>query len=138
MLDSLFYAACYSVVGIALLVLGFYALDLVTPGRLARHITTERSANAAVVVASSFVGLGAIIFTAIWTNADYGFDDQLGWTVAFGLLGIALQVLSFVVLDLVTPGKLSEIVTLREFHPATIVAAAIQLAVSMVVIASIA
>jgi len=138
MLDNIGYALAYSGVGIALLVLGFVVLDLLTPGRLASHIWTERSVNAAIVLSSGFLSLGLVIFTAIWTNSESGFGSALGWTVAFGVLGVVLQAVAFVVLDLLTPGKLGEMVTLREFHPAALVTASSQLAVAGIVVASIA
>jgi uncharacterized membrane protein YjfL (UPF0719 family) len=138
MLASLGYAVAYSLVGIALLGLGFFALDLLTPGHLAKHIWAERSINAAIVLSAGFLGLGAIVFTAIWTNAASDFGDALLWTVAFGVVGVLLQVLAFVVLDLITPGKLGEVVCLVPFHPASLVTAASQLAVSAIVVASIA
>ena len=85
---------------------GAVALDLLTPGHLARHIYEERSVNAAIALAAGFIGQGAIAFTTIWTNATSGFGTALGYTVVFGLVGVALQVVAFVVLDLLTPGKL--------------------------------
>ena len=42
MLASIGYAVAYTGVGIVLLVLGALVLDLLTPGRLARHIYEER------------------------------------------------------------------------------------------------
>jgi uncharacterized membrane protein YjfL (UPF0719 family) len=138
MLDNIGYALAYSGVGIALLVLGFVALDLLTPGRLASHIWEERSVNAGIVLSSGFIGLGLVIFTAIWTNSTAGFGEALGWTVAFGLIGIVLQSVAFLLLDLFTPGKLGETVCLKEFHPAALVTAASQLAVAGIVVASIA
>ena len=47
MLASIGYAVAYTGVGIALLVLGFFVLDLLTPGHLGRHIYENRSVNAA-------------------------------------------------------------------------------------------
>jgi uncharacterized membrane protein YjfL (UPF0719 family) len=138
MFASLGYAAVYSLVGIALLGLGFFALDLLTPGRLAKHIWEERSVNAGIVLSAGFLGLGLIVFTAIWTNATSGFGDALLWTVVFGVAGVLLQAVAFVVLDLLTPGKLGEVVCLVPFHPASLVTAASQLAVSVIIVASIA
>ena len=43
MLESIGYAVAYTGVGIALLTLGFFALDLLTPGHLGRHIYENRS-----------------------------------------------------------------------------------------------
>ncbi|CAN7310988.1 DUF350 domain-containing protein [Terrabacter sp. LjRoot27] len=132
------YALVYAVVGIAVLGLGYAALDLVTPGHLGSHIWTERSVNAAIVLAAGFLGLGLVVFAAIWTNGTGSLGVALGWSVVFGLLGVVLQALAFRLLDLVTPGDMAELVTQRDFHPASIVAAAVQLAVSLIVVASIA
>ncbi|WP_222265840.1 DUF350 domain-containing protein [Modestobacter marinus] len=137
MLASIGYAVAYTGVGILLLVVGAVALDLLTPGHLARHIYEERSVNAAVALAAGFLGQGAIAFTTIWTNATSGFGTALGWTVVFGLIGIALQVVAFVVLDLLTPGKLGAALMQVPFHPASLVTASATLAVSAIIVASI-
>lgn len=137
MLTSLGYAAAYAGVGLGLLLLGFFVLDLLTPGKLAEQIWTHRSVNASVVLGTGLLGVGAVAFTTIWTNATGGFGSALGWTVVFGIAGIALQALAFVLLDVLTPGKLGETVCEVAFHPATIVTASLQLAVSAIVVASI-
>jgi uncharacterized membrane protein YjfL (UPF0719 family) len=136
-LASIGYAASYTAVGIALLVLGFLALDLLTPGRLGRHLVEARSVNAGIVLAAAYLGQGAIAFSTIWTNATSGFGTALGYTVVFGVLGVLLQAVAFVVLDLLTPGKLGALVTEVELHPAALVAGASQLAVAAIIIASI-
>jgi uncharacterized membrane protein YjfL (UPF0719 family) len=136
-LASIGYAVAYTGVGILLLVVGAVALDLLTPGHLARHIYEERSMNAGIALAAGFLGQGAIAFTTIWTNATSGFGTALGYTVVFGLVGIALQVVAFVVLDLLTPGKLGETLMQVGFHPASLVTAAANLAVSAIIVASI-
>ncbi|MBJ7454155.1 MAG: DUF350 domain-containing protein, partial [Blastococcus sp.] len=56
MLASIGYAAAYTGVGIALLALGFVALDLLTPGHLGRHIYEEGSVNAGIVLSAGFLG----------------------------------------------------------------------------------
>ena len=137
MLASIGYAAAYTGVGIALLALGFVALDLLTPGHLGRHIYEEGSVNAGIVLAAGFLGQGAIAFTTIWTNGTSGFGNALADTVVFGLVGIALQVVAFVVLDLLTPGKLGATLMQVPFHPASLVTAAATLAVSAIIVASI-
>ena len=137
MLASIGYAAAYTGVGIALLALGFVALDLLTPGHLGRHIYEEGSVNAGIVLSAGFLGQGAIAFTTIWTNGTSGFGDALLDTVVFGLVGIALQVVAFFVLDVLTPGKLGHHLVEVGFHPASLVSAASTLAVSAIVVASI-
>jgi uncharacterized membrane protein YjfL (UPF0719 family) len=136
-LASIGYAVAYTGVGILLLMAGAFALDLLTPGHLARHIYEERSVNAAIALAAGFLGQGAIAFTSIWTNATSGFGTALSYTVAFGVLGVGLQVVAFVVLDLLTPGKLGDTLMQVPFHPASLVTAASTLAVSAIIVASI-
>ena len=137
MLASIGYAVAYTGVGIALLVLGFFALDVLTPGHLGRHIYEHRSVNAVLTLAAGFLGQGAIAFTSIWTNATSGFGEALGYTVVFGILGVLLQAVAFLVLDLVTPGRLGAHLTEPGFHPASLVSAAAQLAVAAIIVASI-
>ena len=137
MLESIGYAVAYTGVGIALLTLGFFALDLLTPGHLGRHIYEHRSVNAALTLAAGFLGQGAIVFASIWISGTSGFGSALLYTVVFGVLGVLLQAVAFIVLDLITPGRLGEHLTEKEFHPASLVSAAVQLAVAAIIVASI-
>lgn len=137
MLEALLDAVLYTGVGLGILLLGFYVLDLATPGRLAQHIG-DGSKNAALVASSSFIGLSAVIFTAIWTNADSA-TDALGWTIAFGIMGVLMQQVGFWAIELLTPGSLRDAVCAPGITTAMgYVAAASQLAVSAIVVASIA
>jgi uncharacterized membrane protein YjfL (UPF0719 family) len=139
MLDNLLAAVVYLGVGIALLILAAFVVDLLTPGRLVSHVVNERSWSAAVVLAAALVGQGLVIFTAIWTNATTGFGEALLWTVTFGLLGVVLSAVAFTVVDLLTPGRLGEIVAQPgPVQPVALVTAAAHLAVAAIVIASIA
>jgi uncharacterized membrane protein YjfL (UPF0719 family) len=138
-LDNLLAAVVYLGVGVALLILAGFVVDLLTPGRLVAHVVQERSYSAAVVLAAALLGQGLVIFTAIWTNAATGFGDALLWTVAFGLLGVVLSAVAFTVVDLLTPGRLGEILSRPgPVQPVAIVAAAAHLAVAAIVVASIA
>ena len=139
MLDNLLAAVVYLGVGIALLILAAFVVDLLTPGRLVSHVVNGRSWSAAVVLAAAQLGQGLVIFTAIWTNATTGFGEALLWTVAFGLLGVVLSAVAFTVVDLLTPGRLGEIVAQPgPVQPVAVVTAAAYLAVAAIVVASIA
>ena len=139
----------YAAMGLALLVAGFFALDLVTPGRLGAHIMGHSgsadeparppSMNAAVLAAASLLATAAIVFTALWTNVADGIGQAVAATLVYGLLGIVVQVVGFLGVDAVTPGRLGAAVVRGErLHPATVLASASQLAVAAVVVASIA
>ena len=59
------------------------------------------------------------------------------YTVVFGVLGILLQAVAFLVLDLITPGRLGSHLVEPAFHPASLVSAAAELAVAAIIVASI-
>ena len=137
MLESIGFAVAYTGVGIVLLTLGFFALDLLTPGHLGQRVIVDRSLNASLVIAAGFLGQGAIVFASIWISGTSGFGAALLYTVVFGILGVVLQAVAFIVLDLITPGRLGEHLMEKAFHPACLVSAAVQLAVAAIIVASI-
>lgn len=135
LLPGLLAAVIYSVVGVVLLFAGVLMVDLITPGPLRQQIWTERNHNAAIFLATALLGIGAIIVTAIAVS-DADLIDGLVSTTVFGLAGIALMAGSFWLLDLLTPGKLGEMVVDRNSHPAVWVSAASNLAIAAIVCAS--
>jgi uncharacterized membrane protein YjfL (UPF0719 family) len=142
LLDAALHAVVYAVVGGALVVLALYVLDLLTPGHLGTHLRgsgSTASGSAGLVAAAWLIGTGAIVFTAIWTNGETSLGSALLWTVVFGLLGILVNTLMLVAVDVVTPGRLGDIVTTPgDAVPLAYVTAAAAIAVSAVVCASIA
>lgn len=126
----------FTAVGVALLLVGFVVIDLLTPGDLRRQIWVERNRNAALYLSSAMLGLGAIIFTAIFTS-HAGFAIGLASTAAYGLLGLLMMGAAFWTVDLLTPGRLGELLVDDEPHPAVWVSAALNLAVAATVSASI-
>lgn len=130
-------ATAYGALGVVLLVLGIFMIDLLTPGKLGRQIWEERNRNAATLLSSALLGIGGIVFTSIWTTYE-DFGKGLASTAAFGVLGLVMMAVAFLVVDLVTPGKLGATLVDREPHPAVWVTAACNIAVAAVVSASIA
>ncbi len=145
-LESSAYALFFMAESLVILGLGFWVLDLITPG----HKLGERlfgdvgdavlpSYSAGLVTSAWMLMQGGIIFTSIWTNA-HGTDfwAALGWTAVFSVLGLILQTVAFFALDLLTPGKLSdEVCAPGPISPLAMVAAANVVAIGLIVIASI-
>ncbi len=55
----------YAAVGLALMVIGFYAIDLTTPGPL-RQMVKQRKPNAVVISAAGVVSMAFIVVLAIY------------------------------------------------------------------------
>jgi uncharacterized membrane protein YjfL (UPF0719 family) len=127
----------WGAVAIALLAIGYGVIDVLTPGRLGELIYTEHNVNAAVVVASGVVAVGTIVTVSILSSLD-GFTAGLVSASAFGLVGIAMLAVSFLVLDRLTPGDLGAMVTDPAPNPAAWVLAANHLALGAILAAAIA
>ena len=131
-------AGAYGLVGIVLMAAGYGAVDLLTPGQLGQLVYVDRNRNAAILVASGALATGIIVTTSILTSeSELGLGVGLVSALVYGLLGVVLLAVSFVVVDLLTPGKLGEIVTDEHPHPAVYVTAASHIAVGAIVAASI-
>ncbi|MCA1655861.1 MAG: DUF350 domain-containing protein [Pseudonocardiaceae bacterium] len=129
-------AATYGLVGLVLMAVGFALVDVLTPGNLREQVWVERNRNAAVLAASNLLGVGIIVATAI-AASEGNLAQGLLSTAAYGLLGLVLMGVSFLVLDAVTPGKLGAILVAPEPHPAVYVNGASHIAVSAIVAVAI-
>lgn len=149
LLNALGHAVVYAVLAGGLLVVAYYVLDLVTPGHLGSHLRGVdasgqesvhlASRSAGVVTSAWLISNALVLFTAIWTNGATSLGWALLWTLAFGILGIALNTLMFLVIEVITPGDLRSIVTQPgPARPLAYVAAATALSVAAIVCASIA
>ena len=140
MLELVAQALAYTGVGLAILVAGFFVTDLLTPGSLGR-LVVEGNPNAALLSAATLASLGFVLWFAIFfTGAGWsGLDNA----AVFGAVGVAAQAVGFLVLDLLTPGKLgAELMSspsgaAARLHPGTVVSAAVQVAIALVVAASL-
>lgn len=136
-LEDLASALAYGVLGIALLVVGYFVIDLLTPGNLGREIVQERSTNAAVVVGSALVALGAVVTSAIVASVDGDLLEGLGQAAGYGAAGILLLAVAFKVVDVITPGRLGAVIHESRLAPLAVVLGAFTLAVGAILSASI-
>jgi hypothetical protein len=80
----------YAVLGVLLVLLGFYAVDLTTPGKL-NVMVREGRPNSVVITAFGMVSMALIVVTAIYTSSGL-LAEGLLQTLVFGLVGIVAQV----------------------------------------------
>jgi uncharacterized membrane protein YjfL (UPF0719 family) len=134
MFELVLQVLAYTGVGLGVLIAGFYVLDLLTPGRLGA-LVMEGNPGAALLAFVTLLSLGIVLWFAIFfTGAGWsGLDDAL----VFGAVGVAAQAAGFLLLDLLTPGKLATICFQPTLHPAAWVTAGVQLSVALVVSASL-
>jgi hypothetical protein len=88
------------------------------------------------VLASNLLGVGVIVVAAIMASDD-DFARGIVGAALYGLVGLLIMAAAFVLLDLVTPGRLGEILVDPQPHPATWVSAVIHLAAGAIIAAAI-
>ncbi len=88
---------CYAIVGLVLMLVGFYAIDLTTPGQL-RALVTAGKPNAIIVAAAGMVSMALIVVLATYASAGKLSEGLIAASV-YGLVGIVAQVLSVRVIE---------------------------------------
>jgi hypothetical protein len=138
LLDSLLQSVAFTALGIALLIAGFWLLDIATPGDL-RAAVFRKHAHDAAIVASAHMFATAIVIAAAIQNSDDKFADGMASAAAHGLLGIVLLTLAVIVADLLTPGNFRESLTDDDagLSGGSIVVAGVELAVAIIIAVSI-
>ncbi|MET9502891.1 DUF350 domain-containing protein [Streptomyces sp. NPDC006259] len=103
-------ALLYGVVGLAVMAVGFIALDLVTPGKLFHVVWTDRNRGAAVLLGSQSIAVGLVIMEAIQASeSEEGLGYGLLSTLLYGLAGVLVMTLVGLVIGHVTPGQMGSV-----------------------------
>ncbi|MEV6136867.1 DUF350 domain-containing protein [Nocardia sp. NPDC051990] len=87
----------YAIVGLTLILVGFYAIDLTTPGRL-RALVVAGKPNAVIVAAAGMVSMALIVVVATYASAGKLSEGLIAASV-YGLVGIVAQVISVRVIE---------------------------------------
>ncbi|WP_240506724.1 DUF350 domain-containing protein [Thermoactinospora rubra] len=123
--------AAYAAVGVILLIVGFYVIDLAIPGRLSSIIKTERNPNATLLTSSGLAAIGLIVAASIWASGGR-LAEGLTATAVFGLVGIAVQTVAMLVFDRLVGISVRELVKEPELQPGTRVLAVTHLAIGVI------
>jgi uncharacterized membrane protein YjfL (UPF0719 family) len=124
-------ALLYFLVGALVLVTGFVMVDLLTPGNLRRLVFVERRPNAVAVASGMYVALAMVVVSAIVASSS-ALGQGLVDAAVYGLVGVALQGVALVVLEVVVPGRFRDLIVDERLHPAAIATAVALVAVGAV------
>lgn len=125
----------YAIVGLVLMLLGFYAIDFTTPGKLS-ELVRRGLPNAVIITASGLVSMAFIVVVAIWSSAsDLG--EGLITSLVYGLVGILAQVLAVRLLEFATRIDVRSTIESEKYAPATFIVASAHVALGLVVAVAI-
>ena len=126
----------YFLVGMAVLVVGFYMVDVLTPGKLRQLVFIDRRPNAVVVACAMYTALTTVIISAI-TNSYSQLGQGLLGVAVYGFMGVVLLGVALLTLHLVIPGSFQEHVEEPQLHPGSFAVALMLLAVGGVTAAAV-
>lgn len=127
--------ALYAIVGLALIVLGFFVLDWTTPGPL-RTLVQARRPNAAAIAASGLVSLSVVVVMAIFTSSGDLLDGLIK-TLLFGVLGIVAQAISVRIIELVTGIDIGAVLAAERYTPEVLVVMGAHVGMGLITAAAI-
>lgn len=125
----------YGVVGLLLMFVGFYAIDWTTPGKLSQ-LVHRGLPNAVIITSSALLSMAFIVVVAIFNSAS-DLTEGLITALAYGLLGIIVQVLAVRLLEWATRIDVGRAIEEERFQPVSVVVAAAHLALGLVVAVAI-
>ena len=127
--------ALYAVVGVVLMLIGFYAIDFTTPGKLSELVRTGKP-NAVIVTASGMLSMALIIVVAILTSFGDLTAGLIG-SLVFGLIGIVAQVLAVRLLEWIIRMDVGRTIEAEKYAPSSLVVASVHLALGAIVAVAI-
>jgi hypothetical protein len=125
----------YAVLGVLLMLLGFYAVDLTTPGKLNRMVR-DGFPNAVLVTSSGMVSMAFIVVVAIYTSTGSLIEGML-LSLVFGLVGIVAQVGGVRLLEWVTGIDIGAVLAADRLQAQAYVVSAAHIALGLVVAVAI-
>jgi uncharacterized membrane protein YjfL (UPF0719 family) len=123
--------AAYTALGLVLLVIGFLAVDLATPGRLTTIIRTNRNANATLLAVCGVSAVGLVVAASIFASGGKLLEGLIA-TLVWGLVGIAAQLIASVVVRLLLGVDVARLMTEERLEPSAILLGATQVAVGLI------
>lgn len=123
--------ASYAAVGVVLMIIGFYVIDLAIPGKLSHLIKTERNPNATLLTTSGLAAVGLIVAASIWASGGRLLEGLAG-TAVFGLVGIAVQTVAMLLFDKIVGISVRDLAKEPELQPGTRLLAVTHLAIGLI------
>jgi hypothetical protein len=125
----------YALLGALLMLIGFWAIDITTPGKLNRLVRDGRP-GAVLVTSAGMLSMAFIVVIAIWTASGLLAEGLLA-SLVFGLVGIIAQVAAVRLLEWVTGIRIGEVLAAEVLNAEAWVVAATHIALGLIVAVAI-
>lgn len=123
--------AAYTALGLVLLIVGFFAVDLATPGRLTSIIRTDRNANATLLAVCGMAGVGLVVAASIFASGGKLLEGLIA-TLVWGLVGIIAQQIAMLIFRLLLAVDVAALMKKETLEPSAILLGAAQATVGLI------
>jgi uncharacterized membrane protein YjfL (UPF0719 family) len=123
--------AAYTAVGLVLLLIGFFAVDLTTPGRLTSIIRSGRNANAALLAVCGVVGVGLVVAASIYASGGR-LSEGLIATLVWGVVGIVAQQIGALIVRALFRVDVSALMAEESLEPSAVLLGATQATIGLI------
>ncbi len=123
--------AAYTALGLVLLIIGFFAVDLATPGRLTSIIRTDRNANATLLAVCGMAGVGLVVAASIFASGGKLLEGLIA-TLVWGLVGIVAQQIAMLIFRLLLAVDVAALMKKETLEPSAVLLGAAQATVGLI------
>jgi uncharacterized membrane protein YjfL (UPF0719 family) len=128
--------AAYTALGLVLLLIGFFAVDVTTPGRLTSIIKTGRNANATLLAVCGMAAVGLVVAASIYGSGGRLLEGLIA-TLVWGLVGIVGQQLAVTIVRLLLGVDVAALMAKEKLEPSAILLGATQVTVGFITAISV-
>jgi uncharacterized membrane protein YjfL (UPF0719 family) len=123
--------AAYTALGLVLLLIGFFAVDVTTPGRLTTIIKAGRNANATLLAVCGIVGVGLVVAASIYASGGKLLEGLIA-TLVWGLVGIVAQQIATLIVRFLLGVDVAALMGKEKLEPSAILLGATQATVGLI------
>ena len=123
--------AAYTALGLVLLLIGFFAVDVTTPGRLTSIIKTGRNANATLLAVCGMAGVGLVVAASIFASGGKLLEGLIA-TLVWGLVGIIAQQIATLLVRALLGVDVAALMSKEKLEPSAILLGATQVTVGLI------
>jgi uncharacterized membrane protein YjfL (UPF0719 family) len=123
--------AAYTALGLVLLLIGFFAVDMTTPGRLTTIIRMNRNANATLLAVCGMAGVGLVVAASIFASGGKLLEGLIA-TLVWGLVGIVAQQIATLIVRYLLGIDVTGLMNKEKLEPSAILLGAMQATVGLI------
>jgi uncharacterized membrane protein YjfL (UPF0719 family) len=123
--------AAYTALGLVLLLIGFFAVDMTTPGRLTTIIRMNRNANATLLAVCGMAGVGLVVAASIFASGGKLLEGLIA-TLVWGLVGIIAQQIATLVVRYLLGIDVAGLMNKEKLEPSAILLGAMQATIGLI------